>query len=285
MEIVESAGLLPTSARSLTPLRLYQPKTVSDALIALAQSHHPVLLAGGSDLVAQYNEGVTPTELVDISGLDDLKNITLEGSTLRIGALVTHYLGSTHELVEKTIPGFANAWTRIANPRIRFRATIGGNLMSRRTRYEGSILLGALRAKANVASVSGSRQIDVKKIWDGEVDSKSLLTSIDIDTESLIAFDYERSLRPLMTQAVSLWKSGAGTSITLSIATEYIRPVIVTMDLPATLPAELAANAKTIAKDLLAKLPASFADAVVTNAYARNAGAAFLSRQLEKLHV
>ena len=285
MEHLHTAGLLPTSARSLAPLCLWQPASVADAVSCLDRCEDPVLLAGGTDLVAQYNEGLSPRSLIDLSRIDAMRQMRQHDGVLHLGALVTHHAGSGDALLRSMLPGFARAWSRIANPRIRFRATLGGNLMARRTRYEGALLLQALDAVLLFADASGQERVGVEAIWHGAVPPCAVLTGIEVDTKALLAFDYERSLRPLMTQAVSVWRVPQGLRLVLVLATEYLAPVNLSLTVPGLQPQHLAARASEIARDLLVELPSSFADGQVTTDYARRAGAALLTRQLESLHV
>ncbi len=280
MQLVSAAGMVATSARSLAPFRLYQPASVAEALAALASADHPVALAGGTDLVACFNEGLNPRAIVDLARVEELRGIEADSHLLDIGAAVTHGLGCTHGAVLARAPGFAKAWERIANPRIRFTATLGGNLMARRARYEGPVLLTALGASLEFASASGSRSLTVPDLWAGRAPPRSLLTRIRIDTTDLLWYGYERSMRPLITLATSLSRNAGGLLLRCAVATEYLPPVVLELALPAADLAQVAAVARNVAHDAFAQLPASFADPVVTHSYAVAAGAALLSRQL-----
>ena len=285
MEHLESARLLPTSARSLMPLRLWQPVNVAEAMAGMAQSARQVVLAGGTDLVAQYNEGLMPSDLIDISRIDVLRQLRQDDGVWHIGALVTHDAGSAHAQLRSQVPGFARAWSRIANPRIRFSATLGGNLMARRTRYECAVLLQALKARLNLATADDVTQLGVEALWQGALPERALLTVVEIDTRALVAFDYARSLRPLMTQALSVWREPPGLRLHLALATEYLPPVSLALSLPGSAAQPWRAQAAAIARELFAGLPSSFADVQISPDYARRAGAALLARQLESLHV
>ena len=285
MELLESAGLLPTSAGTLGPLKLHQPVDVEAALACLKAGDQPVILAGGTDLVACWNEGLPARELVDISRIAPLRGIRQAEGVLHIGALVTHHAGAGDPLVRAIVPGFAQAWSRIANPRIRFRATLGGNLMARRSRYEGALLLGALRAQLQFATPSGALQTSVESIGNGAAPQHGLLCGIRIDATELLAFHYERSLRPLYTQALSLWRDPRGLRLDLAIGTEYLQPLTLSLLLPGLSARQLGAGARGIADDVLSAVPDSFRDPMITPAYVRCAGAALLARQLEKIDV
>lgn len=280
MQLVSAAGLVATSARSLVPFRLYQPGSLGEALAALASADHPVALAGGTDLVACFNEGLNPRAIVDLARVEELRGIDADSHTLDIGAGVTHGAGCVHAAVRSRAPGFAKAWERIANPRIRFTATLGGNLMARRARYEGPVLLAALKASLEFASAAGTHGLTVPDLWAGRVPAQSLLIRIRIDIAGLLWYSYERSMRPLITLAASLTRSADGMRLRCAVATEYLQPTVLELALPATDLAQVALAARTIARDAFAQLPGSFADPVVTHSYAVAAGTALLSRQL-----
>ena len=280
MQLVSSAGLVATSARSLAPMKLYQPHSVAETLAALDAAENPLLLAGGTDLVACFNEGLGPREIVDLARVQELRGIEADSHLLDIGAGVTHGIGCAHAAVLARAPGFAQAWGRIANPRIRFGATLGGNLMARRARYEGPVLLAALAAALVFTGAAGTQSMTVADLWATRVPARSLLTRIRIDTGALLWYSYERSMRPLITLAASLTRSADGMRLRCAVATEYLQPTVLELALPATDLAQVALAARTIARDAFAQLPASFADPVVTHSYAVAAGTALLSRQL-----
>jgi carbon-monoxide dehydrogenase medium subunit len=285
MEHLHTAGLLPTSARSLGPLKLWQPLSIADAVACLDRCEKPVLLAGGTDLVAQYNEGLAPRSLIDISRIDAMRQLHQQDGVWHIGALVTHHRGCSDAGLRALAPGFARAWSRIANPRIRFRGTLGGNLMARRTRYEGVLLLQALDAKLNFATPTAIEQAPVDSVWQRGVAGRGVLTGIELDARDLLAFDYERSLRPLMTQALAVWRQADGLRLGLTMATEHLVPLRLSLALPGVAIQQLRSRATAISRDLLAGLPTTFTDVQITTDYARRAGAALVARQLESLHV
>jgi carbon-monoxide dehydrogenase medium subunit len=280
MQLVTSAGLVPTSARSLGATRLYAPRSVADALDALREAVNPAVLAGGTDLVAAFNEGLAPAELVNLSQVRELQAIRATPAGISIGATVTHHAGCSDRLVHERASGFAQAWSRISNPRIRFTATLGGNLMARRVRYEGSILLTAARARLQFSTVSGPSELLPTDIWEGRVPARALLLSICIDTADLLWYSYERSMRPLITLAACLRKNASGVTLTCAVATEYLRPVQLELNLAGNDVAAVANSARAIARDAFAQLPSTFADPVVTHSYAMAAGSALLARQL-----
>lgn len=283
MELVAAAGLVPTSARSLRRLKLLQPRSVEATLCALRDADDPVLLAGGSDLVARFNEGLDPQELVSLAQVAELRSITADAEGLRIGAMVTHADGCCDAALRQRAPGFAAAWGAIANPRVRFTATLGGNIVARRVRYEGAVLLAAAQARLEWATPQGARPMASQALWSDNTLGRSLLTAICIDTADLVVYFYERSMRPLLTFAVGLRQSGGGLHLSCAVATEYLRPQLLELALPDHDLARVANEAREISTATFAPLPDSFTDPSLTAAYTRSAGAALLARRLQGL--
>lgn len=223
MRFVSDSGCIATSFRTLPRFRAVRAATIAQAASALGEADRPAVLAGGTDLPARFNEGFQPTDLIDISRIAELRGIAVDGGSLVIGAAVTHAAGASHPEIERCIPGFASAWSRIANVRIRLSATLGGNLMARRTRYEGAILLTALDARLRFAGPTGGAEVPVEALWSGEA-PPGLLTHIVIPLRPGLRLDYDRSLRPIMTQALAVDMQGNGRIVT---ATEHVVPRMV----------------------------------------------------------
>ena len=94
--------------------------------------HTPRFLAGGTNLVDLWREGVMqPTHVVDISRLA-LADITqADDGSIVLGALATNAATANHALVMAHLPLLRSAILAGASPQIRNRATNGGNLLQR----------------------------------------------------------------------------------------------------------------------------------------------------------
>lgn len=280
MQVVASAGLVSTSASTLPSFALLRPTTVDEAVAALCELERPVLLAGGTDLVAAFNEGLSPDTLIDLTRIEALRRIEVADGQLRIGATVTHDVGCGNDLLVKHAPGLAAAWRRIANPRVRLGGTLGGNLMARRVRYEGSLLLSAIGASLEFQGPAGRSSIAPAALWQA-APARSLLQTIVVPLQGLQWFGYERSMRPLMTLASALRLGADGLVLRCAMATEYLAPVVLERVLPTRQLDEVARLARGQAAALMAGLPDDFNDPVLSARYARSAGTVLLARQLE----
>jgi len=100
--------------------------------VAALRDDHATVLAGGTELLNWVRLGIAaPERVVDIGGLDELRGITRDGDTLRIGALTTLNEIGEHPLAVAHAGALASACLQAASAQIRNRATLGGNVLQR----------------------------------------------------------------------------------------------------------------------------------------------------------
>ena len=86
-------------------------------------------LAGGHSLIPAMKLRLSePGTLVDISGIDDLKGVSQDGDTIKIGALATHSEVASSDVVKSSCAALAEAAGMIGDSQVRNRGTIGGNV-------------------------------------------------------------------------------------------------------------------------------------------------------------
>jgi carbon-monoxide dehydrogenase medium subunit len=271
MYVAPSAGLIARSQRDLLPFALHRPQTLAEAQSLLAAMPASfVIHAGGTDLFAQIREGLDIPALLSIGGIDELKTVSWSGSTLRIGALATHMDAAGHADIAR-VAGLAEAWRSIATVRIRWTATLGGNLMARRPRYELAILLMALDARLHFVDATGAFDLDMRQFFADGAKPGALLTHVTIDTSAKPSLLYDRSFRPQMTLATVQTKHTRRAII----ATQYLWPVV--------LEADRAQSPAAAASAAFAHLPETFFDATASSDWLGKAGQVLFRRHLERL--
>lgn len=107
------------------------PTSVDDA-INLNASGPSRFLAGGTTILDLMKCNVEdPQQLVDISRLKALRDITFTQNTMRIGALVRMSELASHAECQRRAPAIYDSLWQAASPQLRNMATIGGNLRQR----------------------------------------------------------------------------------------------------------------------------------------------------------
>ena len=121
-------------------------------------------LAGGHSLIPAMKLRLSdPGTLVDISGIDDLKGISRDGDTIRIGALTTHREVGSSNVVKDGCSALSEAAGMIGDPQVRNRGTIGGNVAHADPASDYPGILMALGATI----VTSSRSIVVDDFFTG----------------------------------------------------------------------------------------------------------------------
>ena len=112
------------------PFSYHRPATLADAvklLSTLGDEARP--LAGGHSLVPMMKLRLaTPEHLVDLHGIAGLKGIRREGNRIVIGAMTTQHELLASDEIGKSLPILHETALLIADPQVRYRGTIGGNV-------------------------------------------------------------------------------------------------------------------------------------------------------------
>ena len=139
------------------------PTSLADALAALADEPSSLVLAGGTDLMVEVNEGHRrpgPGPLLALAGVPELRDVARDGDDLVIGAGVT-YTELMAEPVASLAPALAQAARTVGSPQIRNAGTIGGNLGTASPAGDTLPVLVALGAKVEVVSAVATRTLPV----------------------------------------------------------------------------------------------------------------------------
>ena len=107
----------------------HRPASLAEAASALQGSDEAKLLAGGQTLLATMKQRLaSPSDLIDLSGIGELKGISVEGDTLVIGAMTTHAEVTKSDVVKGFCGALAKLAGGIGDPQVRHRGTIGGSI-------------------------------------------------------------------------------------------------------------------------------------------------------------
>lgn len=138
---------------------LIKPGSLAEALsIKANKSCTPV--AGGTDLLVKIKQKkVAPGQVIDLSGLEELKQIKETGDGISIGALVTHTEIINNPLIQKYAPLLVEGCNNVGSPQIRNTGTIGGNIMTASPAGDTIPPLVCLNAKVVAGSIRGQREM------------------------------------------------------------------------------------------------------------------------------
>ena len=201
--------------------------SIEEAISLKGANDDSSLLAGGHSLIPAMKLRLsTPQKLIDISGLDQLKNISKNGSYISIGALCTHKQCAESDIIQSNCPALSDAASVIGDPHVRNKGTLGGALAHSdpQADYPGAIL--ALNATFVAKGPSGERTIEVDDyftgLWETALGEGELLTEIRIPVNSMnanscyVKFPQPASRYPYVGCGVSL-SSSSGTCLDIRV--------------------------------------------------------------------
>jgi len=145
----------------LPEFELLTPQTLPEALEMLAEgAPDTVPLAGGTNLIVDMRSGRhRPGVLVNVAGLDELRFIRREDGHLVMGGGVTIAQVLEDPLIAQYAPVLREAAEVFANPLVRNRATVGGNLVDGSPAANTAPPLLVLDAEVELASKAGTRHV------------------------------------------------------------------------------------------------------------------------------
>jgi len=139
----------------------FRPENLDEAL-ALMQGRALTVLAGGTDVFPARGRLPVERDILDITGLKPLTGITGDGTgAVRIGACATW-----SEVLRADLPpafdGLKQAARQVGGAQIQNAGTVAGNLCNASPAADGVPPLLTLRARVEVASVAGRREIPLQ---------------------------------------------------------------------------------------------------------------------------
>ena len=147
-----------------------KPQTTDELSAALAEHGMDAkLLAGGTDLLVLMRDRlVRPKCLIDIKEIKDLRELSWdERRGLTIGAAVTLNELMASEVVRERFGALWKAAGTIADPTIRNRATLVGNICNASPAADTAPALLVLDAEVEIVSAKGRRVTPIREFFRG----------------------------------------------------------------------------------------------------------------------
>lgn len=165
-----------------------KPKNLDEAFGLLKQyGSGAQILAGGQSLMAILNLGLAmPEVLIDITGIEGLKGISVTEHHVRVGALVTHAKLQTSPDIARHVPLLAQCIPHVAHMAIRNAGTMGGSMALSDPAAEYPAVALALNAVITLQSAKGSRDVMASDYFLG------LYTTARAEDELVVAVSFPK---------------------------------------------------------------------------------------------
>ena len=192
--------------------------SVEEALSALSQSDDAKVIAGGQSLLPVLRMRLNaPDLIVDIGGIDSLKEIRDDGDSIVIGAMAPYYEILANDGVKNSLSLLHKAISEVADPQIRHRGTLGGALVHADPAGDCGAPILALDAELVIAGQGGERTVAAadffEDLFSTAVGEDELLTHIRIPKYDGWGSNYQKFVRvahqwPIVAVAAAVKVSG-----------------------------------------------------------------------------
>ena len=168
-------------------LDYHAPGTLDEALGLLGSLDDPKVMSGGQSLLPMLKLRLaSPANIIDIGRIPGLDSIEERDGFLRIGALVTEAQLESSPAVAERYPILLDTARVIADPLVRNRATLCGNIAHGDPANDHPATMLALGAQVVATGPDGERTIDINEFFFGlfmtALGEGEILTELHIPT-------------------------------------------------------------------------------------------------------
>ena len=143
------------------------PTSLGDA-VNLLQKHagHAKILAGGHSLIPMMKLRLAAPELlIDIGRIPELTYVKEESGKIRIGALTTHHVIQSSDVIKRRLTALADAAGLIGDIQVRNKGTIGGSIAHADPAADYPAAILAFEATIVTLGPNGERRIPASKFF------------------------------------------------------------------------------------------------------------------------
>jgi carbon-monoxide dehydrogenase medium subunit len=146
----------------------HAPRTVAEAIALLGSLGDAKLLAGGHSLLPMMKlRFAQPAHLIDLNRIDALRGVREESGQIVIGAMTVENDLIASALLRAKVPLLPEAAQLIADPQVRNRGTIGGDIAHGDPGNDHPAIAIALDASFTLEGAKGRRQVKAENFFQG----------------------------------------------------------------------------------------------------------------------
>lgn len=160
----------------------HRASSVADAAKLFEQGDEAKYLSGGMTLIATMKQRLaSPSDLVDLRHVPEMKGITVSGTKVRIGATTPHFDVATSAAINAVCPALCRLASMIGDPHVRHMGTIGGSVANNDPAADYPSAVLAL----NATIITNQRSIAADDYFQGLFD-----TALE-PGEIIVAFEFD----------------------------------------------------------------------------------------------
>jgi aerobic carbon-monoxide dehydrogenase medium subunit len=206
----------------------HRPETLQEAIVLLQGDPEAKIMAGGHSLLpAMKLRLAEPGTIVDLAGISDLSQLTVDGGAT-IGAMVTYDELINNDQIKAKYPVLHEAAAWVGDMQVRNRGTIGGSAAHADPAADTSAALVTLRAEFVAIGPDGERTIPAEEffvdIFTTALEPEEVLARINLaapDDNTVSAYEkfpHPASGYPVCGIAAVVTRDGSGNVSSAKIA-------------------------------------------------------------------
>ena len=164
----------------------HRPTSLDEAVALMSRLDVDArVIAGGHSLIPMMKLRLaTPSHLIDLAGIGELKGVSVDGGDIVIGAMTTQHELIASEALAARLPIIRETALLIADPQVRYLGTLGGNVANGDPGNDMPALMMALGATYVLNGKSGERRVAARDYYHGayatSAVSDEILTAVRI---------------------------------------------------------------------------------------------------------
>jgi len=273
----------------------HRPDNLADAVKILASfGDEARALAGGHSLVPMMKLRLaSPAHLVDLHGVAGLKGIGRNGDTIVIGAMTTQHDLLASAEIGAVLPILHETAALIADPQVRYRGTIGGNVANGDPGNDMPALMLTLGASYKLEGPNGAREVAAADFYQGAyftaLEPGEILSTISIPVPAAgHGYAYEKLKRKVGDYAtaaaavVLTMVGGKVSTCAIGLTNLHETPLLATDAANAVIGTSLDAAALQAAAAAAVAIMSPAADARGPVEYRKHVGGIMVTRALQR---
>ncbi|AKE01251.1 molybdopterin dehydrogenase (plasmid) [Rhodococcus erythropolis] len=164
---------------------MHTPDTLEEALGLLDKLEDTMVYGGGTAIQILIKQGILFTDhFIDIGAIPGLRDITPTPDGVTVGPLVSLRQMERDTRIVSASALAASTYAKVANPRVRNTASVGGNIAHGDYRLDPPTALMVLDATVQLSSIRGTRDVYAREFFVDfqvtEVQPDEMITGIHI---------------------------------------------------------------------------------------------------------
>lgn len=173
----------------------HRPTSIDEAVKLVGESGgEGKFLSGGMTLIATMKQRLAaPSDLVDLRHIAELKGITVNGKSIRIGGGMTHGEIAAHEGVKAACHGFADLAGLIGDIAVRHMGTIGGSVANNDPAADYPAALKALGATIHTNKREIAADDFFLGLFETALEENEIVTAVSFEAPDQCAYEKFRN--------------------------------------------------------------------------------------------